>query len=888
MKIKQRVLIQTLSASLVFTLFLSVMFFVSIAKIRKTARINFGELGNSAAAISAYALEEQVIDKITRIASDTAIILDEKFSKIENHTRSTADIAASIYTRREAWRPNPLRYVQPGQIAPPEPYLHAAPGVDLSRIKAETDLAGNIAEELRQITVVDRGITTSAIGGESGYIIAMDAFPWPSEDFEHRSYEWYQGAKESGGLYWTGVYVDPRGRGPAVSCAIPFYDQSGGIPVFRGVARNTVMLSDFSKIINSARIGRTGYLFLVDKNGLKLFSSGSVDVRVTHDGRIEGENYLAGGNSAIRSLGSSMTLGASGMAALEMNGVPVYAAYAPIHTLGWSLGVVIPVREISSPAWLIGDQIGKLTGAARNAMDRHILLMTGITGVTLLLSLCVITLLALRFTGMISRPILALTEGVQEVSGGNLNREVAVKTGDELEQLANTFNIMTSRLRDHIAEIELVTAERQRINTELDVATRIQTSMLPSDFPPYAGRKNEFDLFAAVHPAREVGGDFYDFFFIDDDHFACLVADVSGKGIPAALFMAIAKTLIKNRLQTGEAMDLAMGNVNRQLCGNNIAGMFVTVWLAVLEIATGRLDYVNAGHNPPLLANKGNNFAFLVSPPDLVLAGMDCTVYHRREIYLKDGDTLFFYTDGITEAANDKGDFYGKERLCAFLNRHGSMPLRELLPQLRAEVSNYSAGVEQSDDITMMALRISREQPFRSLTVEADLAKLPDVIAFIGAELDRAGAMFNAPCPEKVCGQIELAAEEIFVNIVRYAYRNPHTVSSPLTAEHGPPAAPETMLRTAAPGELCEAVIESEVSAVEGGAALRLVFIDSGMPFNPLEHSDPDINLPLERRDLGGLGVLIVKRTMDTIQYSHTAGKNHLTVTKTWNAKERP
>jgi sigma-B regulation protein RsbU (phosphoserine phosphatase) len=860
MKLKKRILIQTLSASLAFTLFLSLMFFLAVAGIRKTVLSNSGDLGDSAADVGAYALEEQVADKIIRMAADMALILDEKLIKIENHTRTTADIAGSIYTTRESRRPRPLPYTRPGEMSPAGPYLHTAPGVPLARIRAEAELAANIADVLRQITVIDRGITTSTIGGDSGYAIIMDAYPWPAADFDHRQYSWYHGAKETGDVYWTGVYLDLRGRGPAVSCAAPFYDSSegddssGNRRVFKGVARSTVLLEDFSAIIDSAKVGRTGYLFLVDKSGLKLFSSGSVDIRAGENGGIEGENYLKSTNPRLRSLARSMTLGASGMTELELDGVQVYIAYAPIHTLGWSLGVAIPAREISAPAWLIEEQIRALTGKTIAGMDRYILILAGVIAVMLLLSLLAIALLSIRFTEDVTGPILALSEGVREVSGGNLEREVCVKTGDELEQLAVSFNAMTGRLREHIAETARVTAERQRIATELDIATRIQTSMLPNNFPPFPGRINEFDLYAMVHPAKEVGGDFYDFFFIDDDHFAVIVADVSGKGIPAALFMAITATLARNHLRAQEAAEISLENVNRELCRNNMADMFVTLWLGLLEISSGRLEYVNAGHNPPLIKSRGGSATFLVSPPDLVLAGADDTIYRRRETRLAEGDTLFLYTDGITEAENTAGAFYGKERLRDFLDARGDLQVRELLPRLRADIAEFCAGAEQSDDITMLALRVSRERPVtRSITLRADPDRLGELIAFIGGELG------NATCPENIRGQIELAAEEIFVNIARYAYTN-----------------------SALSRDAFEVIAEYGFTRSPGGSVVTLGFSDRGEPFNPLERADPDLTLPLERREVGGLGVLLVKRTMDTVQYSYDGGINRLVITKSW------
>jgi sigma-B regulation protein RsbU (phosphoserine phosphatase) len=860
--IKNRILIQTLSASGALILIFGAVFFLSVAGIRKAAIANSNALGDNAAVAGAHALEVQLSEKISRIAQDAALILEERLRKIENHTRMTADIAGSIYTTRQGWSPKPLPRVRAGDIPPPQPYLYIVPGTDYSRVRAEAELAGNISEMLRQITVIDRGIATSTIGGESGYVIAMDANPWLMVDFDPRTFGWYRGAVAAdtlaeGHAYWTDVYEDHRGRGPAITCAVPFYEApSADRRVLRGVARSTVMLSELSRIIDSAGLGRTGQLFILNNDGIKIYSSEGVDIALGEGGKIIGENFLESSNPRLRSLGLSMTLGASGMNELEMDGVPVYTAYAPVQTLGWSLGVAVSVQEVSASAFLIENQIWRITDNTTSAIDRYIFLLAAFIALLLLLTVMGIAFFAVRFTQAIAGPILALNNGVHEVANGNLEREVIVKTGDELEQLATAFNMMTAQLRRHIAEIARATAERQRIDTELEIATRIQMSMLPNDFPPFRGRKNEFDLYAQVHPAREVGGDFYDFFFIDDDHFAVVVADVSGKGVPAALFMAITKTIIKNRLQGGGDPSLALEIINRQLCDNNIMDMFVTVWLCVLEISSNNLVYVNAGHNQPLVGHgKGPGFTFLVSPPDLPLAGMDDSRYHSREMRLDSGDMLFLYTDGIVEAADSSGVLYGKERLRSFLNANADGDLTDMLPRLRADIAAFTGGAEQSDDITMLAIRVAgRELPTQTLTLKAALAELDALTAFIGRGLDAASAI-GGRCPDHIRGQIELAAEEIFVNIADYAFASPGT------------------------GEV---TVDCRLEPSPGAMKMTLVFRDRGRAFNPLDYDEPDITLPLEEREPGGLGLLIVRKTMDTIQYSREEGSNRLEFSKSW------
>jgi sigma-B regulation protein RsbU (phosphoserine phosphatase) len=882
-KLKQRVLIQTLSVSLTFIGIFSLLVFAVLAGIRNRALLDLTEIGDQTALISSDTLEDQVSSSIMRIASDWAIILNEKLIKIENHTRMTADIASSIYTRRGIYLPHPLPRVMPGEIPPSGPYLYIPPGTRNPGVYAEAELAGNIGPVLQQILVVDRGITTSTIGGEAGYVIAVDSFPWPLTDFDPRQNEWYQSAKGQEGLIWTGVYVDSRGRGPVISCAVPFYERRGERRIFRGVARSAMLLSDFSRLIDSAGVGRSGYIFLLDHEGTKVFSSGNSAVRVEKDGSISGDNYLKG-SGRLLSLGQSMVLGASGMTELHIGGIAMYAAYAPVETLGWSLGVAISAEEIGIPGQIIREQIYDLTEKSRTGLNSHILIFAVIAIIMLILSICGVVFLSVRFTSTITSPILALNDGVQEVSGGNLNREVRITTEDELEQLARSFNAMTGKLRDHITQIENVTAEKERIATELDVAARIQASILPVDFPPFPGRGNELDLYAATYPAKEVGGDFYDFFFIDNDHFVVLVADVSGKGVPAALFMAITKTLIKNHLQMKESPESAMANINRQLCDNNTASMFVTVWLGILEISSGRLEYINAGHNPPLRCQNGESFTFLPSPPDLVLAGMEDTVYHKRETVLEKNDTLFLYSDGITEAENTEGEFYGKERLKDFLDKNAAVPLRKFLAGLRSDIETFSKGAEQSDDITMLAIRAAQapsaaetlEQLFPQedrqslpeaavhITLPADDRQLERLIEFIAEKLKKAG------CPQKILGQIELAVEEIFINIARYGYKNQ------------PPS-----LETAA-GTLPYGTVELCISCVNSQAAQEttatLIFTDRGKPFNPLEHDDPHIDVPLEDRPQGGLGILITRRIMDIINYNHEAGTNRLIMTKTWRS----
>jgi len=334
----------------------------------------------------------------------------------------------------------------------------------------------------------------------------------------------------------------------------------------------------------------------------------------------------------------------------------------------------------------------------RNAMDhRNIIILTGVL-TSLLVTLVIVWLISIILTF----PLKKLTRAVDKLGRGDLDVRINAATKDELGLLAGTFNKMAADLKEYVADLQTVTAEKERIGAELDVATKIQSAMLPCIFPAFPDRA-EFDLYASMEPAKEVGGDFYDFFMIDDDILAVVIADVSGKGVPAALFMVIAKTLIKNTAQSGKTPKEVFETVNNLLCENNEAGMFVTAILGYLDIPTGELTFVNAGHNPPLL-RSGDHFNWLKTKPDFILAGMEDMLYKQHDIRLKPGDEIFLYTDGITEAANNDGALFGDQRLIEAAHYNLDMPPKEFTISIKRSVDNFAEGAEQEDDITMLAL----------------------------------------------------------------------------------------------------------------------------------------------------------------------------------------
>ncbi len=278
-----------------------------------------------------------------------------------------------------------------------------------------------------------------------------------------------------------------------------------------------------------------------------------------------------------------------------------------------------------------------------------------------------------------------------------------IHTGDEIEELYSSFKKMEQDIVKFISDITKVTAEKERIGAELNVAAQIQADMLPRIFPAFPGR-TEFDIYASMNPAKEVGGDFYDFFLTDDDHLVLLMADVSGKGVPAALFMVIAKTLIKNRAQMGGSPAEILYYVNNQLCEGNEAEFFVTVWLAVLEISTGKGIEVNAGHEHPVICRKGGNYELSVYRHSPAVATMEDIRFKEYEFELHPGDCLYVYTDGVPEATNSDNELFGTDRLLEALNESSNATAEEVLETVNRHIGMFVGSAPQFDDITMLCL----------------------------------------------------------------------------------------------------------------------------------------------------------------------------------------
>ena len=336
--------------------------------------------------------------------------------------------------------------------------------------------------------------------------------------------------------------------------------------------------------------------------------------------------------------------------------------------------------------------------------------------------------------------------------------------------------------------------------------------------------------------AKEVGGDFYDFWLVDSSRLAFLVADVSGKGIPGALFMMRAKTLIKNLAESGLSVAEVFTEANKELCENNEAEMFVTAWMGMLDTQTGILEYVNAGHNPPLVRHKNGEFEYLRTRPNFILAGMDRTKYKKYELTLEKGDEIFVYTDGVTEAADTDNKLYGENRLKTVLSSSCGAA-EDLCRTVRADIDQFVKGAEQSDDITMLCVKLNPVEEEEKISVIPDQSSIETVADFLSATLEK------WETPVKLANKAKIAVDEIYSNVVYY--------SGATTAE---------------------------IILTEKGERLEIRFEDNGKPYDPTTAKEPDITLSAEEREIGGLGIFMVKKMAAEIDYKYTNGKNVLVI----------
>ncbi len=815
--------------------------FVGMRMLRDAARLSAEQLGTHASETSREILVDQALSAAGSFIDEKAMSINQTLDSFVGASREMADYVTFLYEHPDRFPalpvPTPDELLAQGQAdGPTLHYLPATKDVQGPEAKAENALLGNLEGIFSVMLSNTPEISSIYTAHESGANIGYDRYAASKAGlgtFDCRNLPWYTAVSKTRSLYVSKAYPDSFNRGLTITLAQPILVNG----VFNGVLGVDILIESINSEILNTQYGTDGYAMLFDGGG------GVISARGLSEGNSKSEDFLGTGAHAAL---DAMRSNERGTVRSRIGQRDVYIIFAPVPVADWKLAVVIPVSDIVKPADASDQAIHAMSELALTDMDGIINRLNFLMLSVFLVLTAVFIAIVRGACSRVARPIVKLSEDVRRAGEGDLSYRSDIHSGDEIELLGESFERMTASLKAYIENLTRVTAEKERIGAELSVATRIQASMLPCIFPPFPNRP-EFDLYAVMIPAKEVGGDFYDFFMVDEDHLAVVIADVSGKGIPAALFMMTAKTLIKTLAQAGIPPAKVLEEANARLCEGNEAEMFVTAWIGVLEISTGQFAFANAGHNAPLIRRKGECFEALKTRPGFVLAGMEGTRYQQAETALLPGDMLYLYTDGVTEAANPEEKLYGEGRLKRALDARYTANLKSLLNGVKEDIDAFASGAEQSDDITMLVLRVDQngQSLMKRLSVAARSDQLDAVLRFIERELSDVG------CPAKARMRLSLAAEEAFINIARYAY----------TPEEG----------------------DADISLFVSGdpPVATLVFSDGGKPYNPLDRPDPDITRPAGDREIGGLGVYMLKKNVDEAHYRYQGGKNVLTLTKT-------
>lgn len=648
-----------------------------------------------------------------------------------------------------------------------------------------------------------------------------------NENYQYFDWNWYRIPKKMNEPYWTEPYFDESGGNIIMSTySVPFYKHENGKRIFNGIITVDIDLSWLNSFIDSIEIIKSGYAFLISKDGR--FLTHPVDSLIMNESIFSVAKAYK--RQDVEEIGIEMITGKTGFVDYKTifgeKSALLYYTRLPVND--WSLAVVFPKNELFA--------------------DLHSLFVTlmilGVAGI--IITFITITLISKKIT----RPIKELALVAVDIGKGAFDAILPpVKSADEIGMLTQSFEAMKTALKSYILNLEKTTAAKNKMESELKIAHDIQQGIIPKIFPPFPER-DDVDLFAILDPAREVGGDLYDFFFLDDKNLAFAIGDVSGKGVPASLFMAITRTLFRAKAVAGRSVSQIVSEINQALCIDNENAMFVTFFLGIINLETGEINFCNAGHNYPYILRNTASIEKLDQTHGTALGLFDTVKYKSGKVTLQKKETLVLYTDGIPEAMDINQNLLGDKNLETMLRSMGSNKTPgEITNAMLTETRKFASGAEQSDDITILVLtyyleKIMSEKENKHLEISNRIDEIHKVEIFI-----------EQLCEEWNIGfaemhKVNLAMEEIVSNIINYGYRDDkkHTI---------------------------------EITASYTSEVLKLTIVDDAMAFNPLEHKDPkDLDRPIEEREIGGLGIFFVKKMMDRVEYRHESNHNILIIEK--------
>ncbi len=644
--------------------------------------------------------------------------------------------------------------------------------------------------------------------------------------YDYFTKEWYRLPKLLKRPVWSEPYYD-KGGGDTLMCtySVPIFKLINGQREFIGVLTMDVSLGSFDKIVKAVKVYKTGYGFLVSQKG-KIITFPQAKYINTSIIELVREGHGANSLSALK----SMLAGRKGFTVtdgIKTKDSPSFLSYGPVASTGWSFGVIFPADELLSD---LLDFLKKLA------------IIFGIS----VLTLFVITILITR---KFTRPIIRLVEATRRIGQGDFNAQLPKpRSKDEIAQLTNAFASMQVELVNFVDTLQEATVAKEKIESELNVAHTIQMGMLPKGFVT----REDWDLYAVLEPARAVGGDLYDFFFLDPDHLCIAIADVAGKGVPASLFMMVTRTLLRAKAVAGLPLAEVITGINKELCQDNPHQMFVTFFAGVIDLRTGVMEFCNCGHSHPWFMSTDGKLRTLKFLSGLPLGIFDSVAYKSSEFIFHPGELLLLNTDGVPDALALSDEFFGDARLAQTLSEFAGMTAKQTTQSLIRRVQQFASGAEPADDITILALKyngIGASKPMPMQNIRLKLVNQVGELDKLVATLEEVSSQWNLP--SKVVMEVNLSLEELFTNIVFYAYDNP--------GDH---------------------VITIDFQ-LKPGRILQVTLTDDGKPFNLLESKvDEELGKPVDERKIGGLGIHFVREMMDGVDYKRLDNKNVVILTK--------
>ncbi|MBQ2811395.1 MAG: SpoIIE family protein phosphatase [Alphaproteobacteria bacterium] len=619
-------------------------------------------------------------------------------------------------------------------------------------------------------------------------------------------FEWFAHTPKQDKIYWTDPYLDKHSNQAVVTGLIPFKFIDND--KFNGLAALTVNLSDVQKAISNYSFYETGKLLFLSRSGLYItHPNPDIALKTTV---YELSDKL--GLPELASAGKEAFSGKKGKIELPFSSIyksPTIYFYTPIEPINWAMFLAYEKNEFLKPLYQF----------------RTLIFLSLLAGVI------AISFIVYRICKHSTDQLLVLGQLAHEYGNGNFSDSFTqIPSSKDIDILSKALSNMRTDLLEYINKEKSQAIEKQKSISELEIARDIQNSALSIDYPQHEA----FKIATLMMPAQQVSGDFYDFFFIDNNKFAIVIADVSGKGIPSALFMMKAQALIKNIAKSKIGVDEVFYRVNNELYQGNDACMFVTAFMAEIDLTSGKVDYINAGHTPLMIKTK-LGYRFLHPQKNIVLGVKLDTEFVAQSLILEPDEHILLYTDGITEAENKSFKFYGADRLLKILQKAKKEPA-DNLNMILNDVKKFTKGAPQSDDITMLEFAYYGFKK-SAIKLDADIKNLDTLIDFIEKDIQK----YRFSNKDKF--KIVMIAEEIFTNIAQYAYKDEKNQG-----------------------------VEIKTDLVDD--IYYMTFIDKGIKYNPLDNKDPEFSSDIKNRHIGGWGIYIVKKIADKIEYTHKNKQN--------------